>query len=212
MGFILDGLESESYDREYRDRDLFARILSYFRPFSRKVVLVAGVLALNSIAGRGAPIPIYEAHASGKIVRRVTSDPQDFSDVVTLVVSLLSQILLVGFLAVWLVRINAALTGLLLVMAPFAIVVALSFRRVARRVTQNARRVTAKINAQIQESISGITVAKAFRKERSIYNTFDQNNRQAFRVGLRRGLRVNTIFLLSGLASGGGVAVLMYAR
>ena len=278
MGFILDGLESESYDREYRDRDLFARILSYFRPFSRKVVLVAGVLALNSIAGSGAPIAIsraldlastnptlltlaqvsalvlilgaiawvsnlvhqwvsarvvgdvvlklredalqatlghdisfYEEHPSGKIVSRVTSDTQDFSDVVTLVVSLLSQILLVGFLAVWLVRINAALTGLLLVMAPFAIVVALSFRRVARRVTQNARRVTAKINAQIQESISGITVAKAFRKERSIYNTFDQNNRQAFRVGLRRGLTLNTIFPIMGLSSGVGVAVLMYA-
>ena len=278
MGFILDGLESESYDREYRDRDLFARILSYFRPFSRKVVLVAGVLALNSIAGSGAPIAIsraldlastnltlltlaqvsalvlilgaiawvsnlvhqwvsarvvgdvvlklredalqatlghdisfYEEHPSGKIVSRVTSDTQDFSDVVTLVVSLLSQILLVGFLAVWLVRINAALTGLLLVMAPFAIVVALSFRRVARRVTQNARRVTAKINAQIQESISGITVAKAFRKERSIYNTFDQNNRQAFRVGLSRGLTLNTIFPIMGLSSGVGVAVLMYA-
>ena len=278
MGFILDGLESESYDREYRDRDLFARILSYFRPFSRKVVLVAVVLALNSIAGSGAPIAIswaldlasanptlqtlaqvsalvlilgaiawvsnlvhqwvsarvvgdvvlklredalqatlghdisfYEEHPSGKIVSRVTSDTQDFSDVVTLVVSLLSQILLVGFLAVWLARINAALTGLLLVMAPFAIVVALSFRRVARRVTQNARRVTAKINAQIQESISGITVAKAFRKERSIYNTFDQNNRQAFRVGLRRGLTLNTIFPIMGLSSGVGVAVLMYA-
>src|SRR3990170_6874553 len=278
MGFILDGLESESYDREYRDRDLFARILSYFRPFSRKVVLVAGVLALNSIAGSGAPIAIsraldlastnptlltlaqvsalvlilgaiawvsnlvhqwvsarvvgdvvlklredalqatlghdisfYEEHPSGKIVSRVTSDTQDFSDVVTLVVNLLSQILLVGFLAVWLVRINAALTGLLLVMAPFAIVVALSFRRVARRVTQNARRVTAKINAQIQESISGITVAKAFRKERSIYNTFDQNNRQAFRVGLRRGLTLNTIFPIMGMSSGVGVAVLMYA-
>ena len=278
MGFVLDGLESESYDREYRDRDLLARILAYFRPFSRKVILVAAVLALNSIAGSGAPIAIsraldlastnltlltlaqvsalvlilgaiawvsnlvhqwvsarvvgdvvlklredalqatlghdisfYEEHPSGKIVSRVTSDTQDFSDVVTLVVSLLSQILLVGFLAVWLVRINAALTGLLLVMAPFAIVVALSFRRVARRVTQNARRVTAKINAQIQESISGITVAKAFRKERSIYNTFDQNNRQAFRVGLSRGLTLNTIFPIMGLSSGVGVAVLMYA-
>src|SRR4030067_2878069 len=61
MGFILDGLESESYDREYRDRDLFARILSYFRPLARKVVLVAGVPALISIAGSGAPTAISRA-------------------------------------------------------------------------------------------------------------------------------------------------------
>ena len=38
MGFILDGLETESYDREYRDRDLLLRILSYFRPFRSRVV------------------------------------------------------------------------------------------------------------------------------------------------------------------------------
>ena len=58
----------------------------------------------------------------------------------------------------------------------------------ARRVTTNARRVTAIINAQIQESISGILVAKSFRQEPAIYATFDANNRQGYRVGLTRGL------------------------
>ena len=72
-------------------------------------------------------------------------------------------------------------------MAPLVVVIALSFRRIARRVTQNARRVTAKINAQIQESVSGIMVAKSFRQERRIYDTFAANNRQAYRVGLRAG-------------------------
>src|SRR3990172_9155600 len=258
MGFILDGLESESYDREYRDRDLLARILAYFRPFSRKIVLVAAVLALNSIAGSGAPIAIsraldlastnptlltlaqvsalvlilgaiawvsnlvhqwvsarvvgdvvlklredalqatlghdisfYEEHPSGKIVSRVTSDTQDFSDVVSLVINLLSQVLLLGILTAWLLRVNASLTLILLAMAPVAAAIALSFRRVARRVTQNARRVTAKINARIQESISGIMVAKAFRKERAIYQSFERDNRQAYQVGLRRGLTFN---------------------
>jgi ATP-binding cassette subfamily B protein len=277
MGFILDGLETESYDREYRDRDLLVRILAYFRPFRTKVALVAIVLAINSLAGSGAPIAIsraidiasanptaglligaaalvlvlgavswtsnlidqwvsarvvgdvvlkiredafaatldhdisfYEEHPSGKIVSRVTSDTQDFSDVVTLVVNLLSQILLVGFLTVWLLHVNVGLTLLLIAMAPITVVIALSFRRIARRVTQHARRVTAKINAQIQESISGIVVAKAFRKERSIYNTFNDNNRQAFRVGLRRGLTLNSIFPLMGMSTGLGIGLLMY--
>ena len=68
-------------------------------------------------------------------------------------------------------------------MAPLAAVIALSFRRIARTVTQRARRVTAKINAQIQESVSGIVVAKSFRQERAIYQTFAANNRQAYGVG-----------------------------
>ncbi len=32
MGFIMDGLDAEAYDREYNDRQLLNRIISYFRP------------------------------------------------------------------------------------------------------------------------------------------------------------------------------------
>jgi ABC-type multidrug transport system fused ATPase/permease subunit len=77
-------------------------------------------------------------------------------------------------------------------------------------VTQRARRVTAKINAQIQESVSGIMVAKTFRQEHAIYTTFDENNQQAYAVGVRRGLTLNSIFPVMGVVSGLGVAALMF--
>ncbi|MEK6587331.1 MAG: ABC transporter ATP-binding protein, partial [Chloroflexota bacterium] len=277
MGFILDGLETESYDREYGDRALVRRILAYFLEHSRAIALVVFVLTLNSAAGAGAPIAIsraidfvsteptlsnialagglvlvlgaiawsanfiqqwvsarvvgdvvlnlredvleatirhdmsfFDKHPSGKIVSRATSDTQDFSDVVTLVINLASQALVLVILAVWLFAVNAALTLQLVAMAPLAAALALSFRKVARRVTQNSRRVTAKINAQIQESISGIGVAKAFRKERSIYETFERNNRQAYQVGLRRGLTLVTIFPIIGMSTGLGMGFLVF--
>ncbi len=278
MGFVLDGLDTESYDRSYSDRELVRRIVGYFRPYLRQMIVVGLMIALNSAAGTGGPILIsraldligqrpalrlillmaggvllmevaawgfnyirqwfsaqvvgdvvlrlredvfeatighdlsfYDEHPSGKIVSRVTSDTQDFSTVATLVMDLLSQILLVVFLVAWLSAISLRLTLLLLAMSPVAVAIALSFRRVARRVTQNARRVTAKINAQIQESISGIMIAKSFRQERAIYETFERNNAQAYRVGVRRGLTLNTIFPVMGMASGASVAALVYA-
>jgi ABC-type multidrug transport system fused ATPase/permease subunit len=131
--------------------------------------------------------------------------------VVSLTMGLLSQILLVGILTVWLISINLWLTVLLVAMTPVAVAIALSFRRIARTVTQHARRVTAKINAQIQESISGIMIAKSFRQEQAVYETFEANNRQAYQVGVRRGLTINTIFPAMGIASGLGVASLVYA-
>ena len=277
MGFILDGLETESYDREYRDRDLLARIVGYFLEHAKKVALVVFVLVINSLAGSAVPITIarvidvvaddpslgamalacgvvllfgsmawaanfiqqwisariigdvvlklrgdvfqatiehdlsfYQEHPSGKIVSRLTSDTQDFSNVVSLVLNLLSQVLIILILTIWLLTISPLLTGLLYLMVPFAMVIALSFRKVARRVTQRARRVTAKINAQIQESISGIMIAKSFRKERAIYDTFDRNNRQAYQVGLRRGLTLVTIFPIMGFSTGIGMAVLVF--
>ncbi len=277
MGFILDGLDTEAYDRNYDDRELLRRVLAYFKPHWKRMVLVAVAIAANSLAGTGGPILIargidmvardqstramllvaggvlilgaaawtfnfiqqwfsarvvgdvvlkiredvfaatirhdlsfYDEHPSGKIVSRITSDTQDLAEVVTLTTNLFSQVLLVVFLTVWLVRINVTLTLLLLAMAPFAALIALSFRRIARIVTQRSRRVTAKINAQIQESVSGIVVAKSFRQERAIYDDFVTNNRQAYGVGLRRGLTLNTIFPLLNASSGVGAAVLIY--
>ncbi len=278
MGFILDGLDSEAYDRNYSDRELLARVAGYFKPHARRMFLVAITLLLNSVAGSGGPILLakaidillaewslrvallltagvlllgavawvsnyvrqllsarvigdvvlklredvfyatvrhdlsfYDEYSSGKIVSRVTSDTQGFSDVVNLVMNLISQVLLVVLLSIWLFHISLWLTLVLLAMTPVAVAIALSFRRVARTVTQRARRVTAKINAQIQESISGIVVAKSFRQEQAIYADFDATNRQAYQVGLRRGLTLNTIFPVMGLASGLGVATLLYA-
>jgi ABC-type multidrug transport system fused ATPase/permease subunit len=153
----------------------------------------------------------YEEHPSGKVVSRLTSDTQDFSNVVALVMTLLSQVLILAILTVWLLSISPVLTGYLYAMAPIAIAIALSFRKVARRVTQQARRVTAKINAQIQESISGIMIAKGFRKERAIYDTFEANNQQAYQIGLRRGITLVTIFPIMGFSTGIGIALLVFA-
>ncbi|MBN1834641.1 MAG: ABC transporter ATP-binding protein [Spirochaetales bacterium] len=278
MPFILDGLDTEDYDRQYSDRELLGRIAAYFRPHRRQMAVAAVVLTLNSAAGTAGPILIsraldlvqtdpsirailmlslgvlllgvfawgfnylrqlttarvvgdvvlklredvfhsvvhndmsfFDEHPSGKIVSRVSSDTQDFSDVITLVLDLASQVLLVVLLSVWLFTIDARLTLLILAMAPVAFAIALAFRRIARRVTRNAKRVTAVINAEIQESISGIVVAKSFRQEQAIFERFNRNNRQAYRVGLARGLTMNSIFPILGAASGLAVALVVYA-
>ncbi len=277
MGFILDGLETESYDRQYSDRELLDRIINYFRPHTGRMAMIAVMITLNSVMGALGPIVIarsvglletnptsvtmalialgvsligasawvfnyirqmfsarvtsnvilklredvfnatvrhdmsfYDEHPSGKIVSRVTSDTADFAEVVNLTLNLISQVLLVVMLIGYLLTVNATLTLLLIAMAPFAAAIALSFRRLARKVTQNARRVTAIINAQIQESISGILIAKSFRQEPAVYATFDANNRQGYRVGLTRGLTLSGIFPLMGLASGLGTAIVFY--
>jgi ABC-type multidrug transport system fused ATPase/permease subunit len=278
VGFILAGLDSEDYDRNYSDRELLLRLLGYFRPYWRQMLLVAVFVALNSVAWTGGPIMLsraiemlgqssdassilltsagilvmglaawgfaygrrmlasrvvgdvvlnlredvfaatvrhdlsfFDQHASGKIVSRVTSDTQDFSNVVVLTMDLISQLLLVVILTIWISRISLRLTLFLLAMSPIAIALALSFRKIARTVTRRARRVRAKINAMIQESVSGIIVAKSFRQEQAVYDTFDETNRQGYHVGLRRGLVMNTIFPLVSMASGLGTAVLFYA-
>ena len=53
MGFVLEGLEAEAYDRTYGDATLVRRIAGYFRPHGRTIATVAGMVVLAArISGR----------------------------------------------------------------------------------------------------------------------------------------------------------------
>jgi len=58
MGFVMDGLEAEEYDREYGDIVLVRRIGTYFRPYVRQMLLVAVMIFLRSSADTVVPIVV----------------------------------------------------------------------------------------------------------------------------------------------------------
>lgn len=277
MGFIMDGLDAEAYDRSYGDRTLVVRIIGYFRAQARVMLLVAGLIVLNSVADTGLPILLargidalsaertlstlgwlvgailassvlswlfnflrqrntagavgavvlklrldafgavmardmsfYDEYPSGKIVSRVTSDTEDFSTVVTLVLNLLSQCLLVVLITIALFVIDARLALLALAIAPAIVIVALGFRRLARRTTTRARRALARVNNTVQETISGISIAKNFRQEQQIYDEFRSVNAQSYAVNLRQGLVFTGIFPILSTIAGLGTALVVY--
>ncbi|MGI5286268.1 ABC transporter ATP-binding protein [Nonomuraea polychroma] len=272
MGFLMDGLDAEDYDRTYNDRDLLRRIVSYFRPKLGTMILVAtmivlvsasqaaipalGSLAVDAIAGgtidqvgwmlaagillTGAlswvfnfvrqkysarvtgdvvlrlredafdavlerDLSFYDETPSGKIVSRVTSDTDDFATVSTLTMDLISQVLMVGFVTVLLFARSVELALLTLMMVPIVVGMALVFRRMARISTRRAQRSLSRVNANLQETMGGIAVAKNFRQERQVYEEFRPINRQSYRVTLRQGFVFSTIFpvlfTVAGLAT-----------
>ncbi len=113
-------------------------------------------------------LSFYDTNPSGKIVNRVTSDSDDFSNVVTLTMNLLSQILLVVGVTVVLFSRNVTLTIVALAITPVFVIMAIAFRRIARETTQQSQRSTALVNSRIQEAMNGIVIAKNFRKERTL--------------------------------------------
>ena len=56
MAAIMRGLEAEAYDRQYNDKELLQRILRYFRPYKRKVIIIAICVFLMALAGAALPL------------------------------------------------------------------------------------------------------------------------------------------------------------
>ncbi len=277
MGFIMEGLDAEAYDRAYSDGQLIKRIISYFRPKARIMLIVAGMIVLASLLDTLSPILIssgidlvvaspalrtilllvgaillsgilswfcnffrqwltarsvgdvvlslrqdafnavmsrdmsfFDEFQSGKIVSRVTSDTEDFATVVTLTLNLLSQILIFFLIAGVIVVKSVQLALLTFTIVPAIVLIAIVFRTLARRATRRTQRSMARVNANVQEVISGITVAKNFRQEQNMYDEFKEVNKQSYHVNVRSGLIYDGVFPLLLMVANIGMVIVVY--
>ncbi|HLY30043.1 MAG TPA: ABC transporter transmembrane domain-containing protein, partial [Ktedonobacterales bacterium] len=58
MGFIMDGLDAEAYDRTYSDSGLVKRIIGYFRPVGRAMAIVSVMVLAGSLMDTALPLLI----------------------------------------------------------------------------------------------------------------------------------------------------------
>jgi ATP-binding cassette subfamily B protein len=114
-------------------------------------------------------------------------------------------------LIVTLFTIDLAADAAGLAMTPMVVIAAaLAFRNLARKVTQQGSRAMGEVNKAIQESVTGVRVAKNFRQEQAIYNEFVDVNDQAYGINVRRGFVHCQYFPVLNILSGVGTAVLIY--
>lgn len=161
-------------------------------------------------AAAGHDLSFYDRFSSGRIVSRITSDTQEFGQIVILTTDLFSQIATALILAIVLIRVEWHLALILFAIVPFIFLVANMFRNLARKVTRRGMRAMANVNASIKETVSGIAVAKNFRQEMSIFEEFEVANKTSYRVNVQRGFVLSLIFPTLDALSGIGVGVLVY--
>jgi ATP-binding cassette subfamily B protein len=276
MGFFA-GLNDEKYDRQYTDRQLLRRIISFFKPQTARLIWVLALVVV--LAGIGAALPVvvarmvdllkeqpslqaislvslavlvigfglwglnwarrslvvrsvgdvvlelrtrafraaaehdlsfYDQFSSGRIVSRITSDTNDFGQLVVIVTDVGSQIVQAIILGIVLFRTDLKLSLWLMAFLPVIFAVAAGFRVLARRVTKRGMKAMADVNAAIKETISGISIAKNFRQEESIFKSFDESNQQSYQVNIQRGLVLSLVFPTLNALGGIFAAILIY--
>jgi ATP-binding cassette subfamily B protein len=155
-------------------------------------------------------LSFYDEYSSGRIVSRITTDTQDFGQLITVITDVASQLLEVVVLGIVLVGIEWRLSLMVFVIMPVVFLIGILFRQLARKATQQGMRAMANVNSTIKETISGISVAKNFRQEKSIYDAFNEANTRSYQVNWRRGFVLGLIFPLLNALAGVATAVMVY--
>ena len=118
-------------------------------------------------------LSFFNAHPVGKLVTRLTNDIQNMYEMFTSVIVTLFNdgLKLIGIMAI-LFWMNWRLTLILSIMLPVMLIVTLWFGRLARDAFREIRTNLARINAFIQEAVSGISIIQLFLREKDTHDRF----------------------------------------
>ncbi len=172
------------------------------------------VLNLRLLAFRAAvdhDLSFYDQFSSGRIVSRINADTSTLGELVTIITDVSAQILNAILLAIIIVRTEWRLSLVLFAFLPFIFLLALLFRQMARKVTKSGMQAMADVNSAIKETVSGIAIAKNFRQESGIFDTFHAANRTSYRVNVWRGFILALVWPALNALAGIATAALVYA-
>jgi ATP-binding cassette subfamily B protein len=133
------------------------------------------------------PIKFFDKNPVGRLVTRATNDVAAINEMyASVLVYLFKDVFLVlGILAI-MIQLNWRLGVLILVLAPLIAYATWEFRKRARDAYRDFRRKLAKLNAYMQESISGMRIIQLFAQESRSYKTFQSINQEEFEANMRQ--------------------------
>ena len=123
----------------------------------------------------------------GKLVTRVTNDPNAISYMFTNILVTLAKnsMVIVGILAVMLM-VNYVLTLLVLCFVPFVVLFTVVFRRFSRKVHRQVSNATTDINTYLSENLSGMKITQIFNREDRKLEDFKQRSSKLKKAKINR--------------------------
>ena len=133
-------------------------------------------------------LSFYDKNKTGLIMSRITNDTSELGNDLMSVAELGSTILKAGLILLVLLAQNAPLTLAALTGFPILFFLTYILRKTVRKYATRQRRVTATLNAFVEESISGIAITKNFSQEETVLNNFQDFQKQKVVVNIQRSM------------------------
>ncbi|MGH9410039.1 MAG: ABC transporter ATP-binding protein, partial [Vicinamibacterales bacterium] len=127
----------------------------------------------------------YDRNPVGRLMTRVTTDVDVINDLFTSgVVSVFGDVFTLAGIMIVMLSMNWRLAFVAFAVLPLIVVVTQWFRRNVRESYRSVRRLIARINAFLQEHITGMSTVQLFRRELREYATFDGINAEHRRINV----------------------------
>jgi len=132
------------------------------------------------------PVAFFDSRTHGEVMSRLSNDIDNVSMTISQSTAQLMSggLMIAGSLGMMLV-LSPILTLTCLVTVPLVWLLTKSIAKRTRVLFKEQQIQLGKLNGQIEETISGIHVVKAFNQEQNVIAQFEETNRQLLKVGLK---------------------------
>ncbi len=156
-------------------------------------------------------VSFFDRNPVGRLLTRVTNDVEVLNEVVTSgVVTIFGDVFTLIGISVVLGVMNWRLALVIFAVVPFMLLAAMVFRRKARIAYSMIRFRLARLNAYLQESLSGIRIVQAFNRERRSAAHFDRLNASHLEAYLKSVLYHSVFFPVMELIGAVAIALIIW--
>ncbi|XEC97807.1 ABC transporter ATP-binding protein [Paenibacillus tarimensis] len=128
------------------------------------------------------PVQYYDNLAAGQVVSRITNDTEAIRELyVGVLANFFTAIVYMTSILGFLFILDARLGLIALPMVPILIIWIILYRQLAGRYNRTIRAKLSEINAMINESIQGMSIIQAFRRQKETMNEFEEMNEYYFK-------------------------------
>jgi ATP-binding cassette subfamily B multidrug efflux pump len=123
-------------------------------------------------------IAYYDRNPLGRLVTRVTTDVDVLNELFSSgLITIAGDVLVLSFIVTVMFRLSAGMTMMLIGATPLVVWATIIFRNSVQQSYRRIRIAVAKINAYLQEHVTGIAVLQLYNRERKSASEFDAINR-----------------------------------
>jgi len=157
------------------------------------------------------PLRYFDHAPVGRLVTRVTNDVSAINEMFTsMLVSLFSNIFLVLGILVVMFQLEWRLALVILALFPFIVLAAWQFRNRVRSAYREVRKQIARLNAYLQESISGMRIIQVFVQEHQSNERFAEINQAKYVAQMRQMLTFAVFRPLMSFLSSFAIALVVW--